>query len=365
MTWLRKQLETADVDLLREMVRAFAETLMSADADAVCGASYGERSEERVNRRNGYRERDFDTRAGTVELRVPKLRQGTLLPRVALRTPQARRTGPHRRHLRVLRARRLHAPGGRPRESPGPGGHLQEPGLGASEEPGRGGGRLPLPAPRHRPLPLPVAGRPRPQGPGGGTGGGRSGGSARQPCLRKAIGRSWASTSSPPRTARAGRPSCATLPPGASPTSGWSSPTITVASRPPSRPSCRFFLAAMPDPLHEERPLPGASLRAAVRGHAGPHHLCPALGGRGGGPTRPRDRAARGSVPRRGAHAGRGRPRHHRLCLLPHRTLAADLVEQPPGALEPGDPPADGCRGHLPRPGFDPASGGRRPRGAT
>jgi len=55
MTWLRKQLETADVDLLREMVRTFAETLMSAEVDAVCGAPYGERSEERVNQRNDYR----------------------------------------------------------------------------------------------------------------------------------------------------------------------------------------------------------------------------------------------------------------------------------------------------------------------
>jgi len=80
LSWLRKQLETADVDLLREMVRSFAETLMSAEADALCGATYGERSEERVNRRNGYRERDFDTRAGTVELRVPKLRQGSYYP---------------------------------------------------------------------------------------------------------------------------------------------------------------------------------------------------------------------------------------------------------------------------------------------
>ena len=80
LAWLRKQLETADVDLLREMVRAFAENLMSADADALCGASYGERSDDRVNRRNGYRERDFDTRAGTIELRVPKLRQGTYYP---------------------------------------------------------------------------------------------------------------------------------------------------------------------------------------------------------------------------------------------------------------------------------------------
>jgi putative transposase len=80
LSWLRKQLEEADVDLLREMVRAFAENLMSAEADALCGASYGERSDDRVNRRNGYRDRDFDTRTGTIELRVPKLRQGSYYP---------------------------------------------------------------------------------------------------------------------------------------------------------------------------------------------------------------------------------------------------------------------------------------------
>ncbi|HSL66870.1 MAG TPA: IS256 family transposase [Actinomycetota bacterium] len=76
----RKQLEGADVDLLREMVKVFAEQLMGADADALCGADYGERSPERVNRRNGYRERAWDTRAGTIALQVPKLREGTYFP---------------------------------------------------------------------------------------------------------------------------------------------------------------------------------------------------------------------------------------------------------------------------------------------
>jgi putative transposase len=76
----RKQLEGADVDLLREMVKVFAERLMSEEADGVCGADYGERSEDRVNRRNGYRERPWDTRAGTIALQVPKLREGTYFP---------------------------------------------------------------------------------------------------------------------------------------------------------------------------------------------------------------------------------------------------------------------------------------------
>jgi transposase-like protein len=57
-----------------------AEALMSADADAVCGAGYGERSPERINRRNGYRERDWDTRVGSIELAVPKLREGSYFP---------------------------------------------------------------------------------------------------------------------------------------------------------------------------------------------------------------------------------------------------------------------------------------------
>jgi transposase-like protein len=78
--WLRKQLEEASPDLLRAMVKEMAEVLMSADADAVCGAGYGERSPERVNRRNGYRERDWDTRVGSIELALPKLREGSYFP---------------------------------------------------------------------------------------------------------------------------------------------------------------------------------------------------------------------------------------------------------------------------------------------
>jgi len=62
------------------MVASFAERLMSAEADAMCGAGYGERSADRVNSRNGYRHRDFDTRAGTVKLAVPKLREGSYYP---------------------------------------------------------------------------------------------------------------------------------------------------------------------------------------------------------------------------------------------------------------------------------------------
>lgn len=79
--WLRKQLEAdGGTDLIREMVQAFAEVLMSAEASAICGAGYGERSEDRVNSRNGYRARAFDTRAGSMALAIPKLRHGSYLP---------------------------------------------------------------------------------------------------------------------------------------------------------------------------------------------------------------------------------------------------------------------------------------------
>jgi transposase-like protein len=77
---LAKQLACASPDVLREMVTAVANALMSAQADQLCGAEYGERSPERTNRRNGYRARDWDTRAGTVGLAVPKLRHGTYFP---------------------------------------------------------------------------------------------------------------------------------------------------------------------------------------------------------------------------------------------------------------------------------------------
>jgi transposase-like protein len=77
---VRESLEQASPDLLREMVQVFAEALMGAEADAICGAPYGMVSEQRVNRRNGYRSRRWDTRVGTVELAVPKLRAGTYFP---------------------------------------------------------------------------------------------------------------------------------------------------------------------------------------------------------------------------------------------------------------------------------------------
>jgi putative transposase len=63
--FLSEQLAQASPDLLRQLLTTFIDTLMSAEADAVCGAEYGQRSSERVNVRNGYRQREFDTRSST------------------------------------------------------------------------------------------------------------------------------------------------------------------------------------------------------------------------------------------------------------------------------------------------------------
>jgi putative transposase len=73
-------LASASPDVLREMVRGFAQRMMDADVEVRCNAGYGEVTPERVNSRNGYRLREWDTRAGTIELAIPKLRQGTYYP---------------------------------------------------------------------------------------------------------------------------------------------------------------------------------------------------------------------------------------------------------------------------------------------
>jgi len=69
-----------DVDMLRQMVQFAAQRLMDMEAETLCGAGYDEKNPERLNSRNGYRDRSWETRAGTVGLRVPKLRQGSYYP---------------------------------------------------------------------------------------------------------------------------------------------------------------------------------------------------------------------------------------------------------------------------------------------
>lgn len=75
-----EQIDRAEPDLLRGLMKTFVQAMMSAEADAICGAPYGARSDERVNSRNGYRPREWDARVGTMELAIPKLRTESYFP---------------------------------------------------------------------------------------------------------------------------------------------------------------------------------------------------------------------------------------------------------------------------------------------
>jgi len=80
IAFIRKQLEEAEPDLLRALLHEVVDQVMSAEVDGLTGAAHGIRSPERTNRRNGYRGRRFDTRVGTIDLRIPKLRTGSYFP---------------------------------------------------------------------------------------------------------------------------------------------------------------------------------------------------------------------------------------------------------------------------------------------
>ena len=69
-----------DGDFLRSVAEAVLQLLMEADVEGLIGAGRHERTGERLNRRNGFRDRSFDTRLGTLQLRIPKLRQGSYFP---------------------------------------------------------------------------------------------------------------------------------------------------------------------------------------------------------------------------------------------------------------------------------------------
>ncbi len=84
-------LESASPDVLREMIRGFAQKMMDAEVEVRCNAGYGEVTPDRVNSRNGYRMRDWDTRAGTVGLAIPRLREGSYFPDFLIHRRRAER----------------------------------------------------------------------------------------------------------------------------------------------------------------------------------------------------------------------------------------------------------------------------------
>jgi putative transposase len=162
---LDTQLAQASPDLLRAMLKTFAEALMSAEADAVCGAAYAHGSPDRVNRRNRSRQRDWDTRAGTVELEIPTLRQGSYFPDWLLerrrRAEQALVTVVATSYLLGVST----PAGGAAGRDPGRDPPVEGAGQPDGQEPGRAGGRVGQPAAGRWPVRVGVAGRADAHGP--------------------------------------------------------------------------------------------------------------------------------------------------------------------------------------------------------
>jgi len=88
---LGQALSQASPGLMRSLLQHVINALLSADADAVCGAQWGQQDPQRHSRRNGYRYRPLDTRVGTIDAAIPKLRSGTYFPSVVASTPQTLR----------------------------------------------------------------------------------------------------------------------------------------------------------------------------------------------------------------------------------------------------------------------------------
>ena len=129
MMTLRALLEkSSDADLLREMIGFTAERLMALEVEGLTGAAHGERSADRITHRNGYRDRSWETRAGTVELKIPKLRKGSYFPGLPGAAADGRE-GAGCGDPGGLHPGRVDPLGRRPGAGHGHVGRLQEPGL--------------------------------------------------------------------------------------------------------------------------------------------------------------------------------------------------------------------------------------------
>ena len=154
--------KSGDGDFLRAVAEAVLQILMEADVEGLIGAGRHERTGERLNYRNGYRERSLDTRLGSLQLRIPKLRPGLVLPAVP-RAAQDRREGAGHGDPGGLDRRRVDPAGRRAGAGDGPRRHLEEPSLQAVQGHRRAGQRLPGAADRGR-MAVSVARRHLPEG---------------------------------------------------------------------------------------------------------------------------------------------------------------------------------------------------------
>ena len=109
---LGQALSQASSDLMRSLLQHVIHVLLSADADTVCGAQWGQQDSQRQARRNGYRHRPLDARVGTIDVAIPKLRSGTYFPSVVASAPQTLRKRLDHSGRPLLPGRSIHAPYG-------------------------------------------------------------------------------------------------------------------------------------------------------------------------------------------------------------------------------------------------------------
>ena len=366
LTWLRKQLEGECPDLARAMLERVAGELMGAEADAICGAGYGERSPERVNQRNGYRARRWDTRAGTIELEIPKLRSGSYFPDWLI--------APRRRAEKALVAAIADAylAGVSTRRVDKLVRTLGIEGISRSQvsEIAKGLDET-VEAFRARPLvgPFPYVwldalvvrcrddamrmagvccmvavgvnceGRREVLGVELAT---SEDGAGWTSFLRGLAARGLSGVQLMISDAHAGLVAAA---------------RSVMAGAAWQRCRTHYLRNLLTKVPKSAQPLVATLVRSIfARARRRP----------GRRPARAGRRPARRALSRRGRPPGRGRPRDPRLHRLPEGGLAPDLVDQPPGAAQQGDPPAHRRGGHLPRPSERPAPGrggaGRDPR---
>lgn len=144
---LGEALAEASPDLMRHLLQTMINALLSADADVVVGAEWGNPSPGRTAQRNGYRHHDLDTRVGTIDVAIPKLRSGTYFP-MAHGAPQAGRDRADHRRGRLLPRRSLHPPDGQTGEDPRDPLVIEGAGLPHGSRARRARQRVPPPTPR-------------------------------------------------------------------------------------------------------------------------------------------------------------------------------------------------------------------------
>ena len=333
---LRKRGMDGDVDLLREALRVLVDGIMDAEVSAQIGAQHGERSPERVTYRNGYRNRTWDTRVGTMELHIPKLREGSYFPSLL---------EPRRRSEKALLAviQQAYVEGVSTRRVDDLIKALGCDGISSSQV-----SRI---CEQLDEVVESFLGRPLDDGPypyvwlDGLTQKVREGGRIVNVCVVVATGVNaegqreilgmdvgasedgafWLaflrSLTAGPQRGGAGNLRC---PPG--------------AEERHRRGVHWGQLAALPHPLHGQPAHPSAQACPTRRGHHGPHHLPATVSRRGPRPIGPSGGTTPGALCPGGRAAGGCRAGHPGLHGLPSGPLAEAVVQQPAGTAEPGDP---------------------------